>query len=365
MKITFFINTLSSGGAEHQLCILANMLESRGYDISIATYGDSADHYPLRQGINRIWISRGLNKYQKLIYIWKFFLTLKSDWVIIFDQRNSLYALPPLFLNKKISVMCGERNFNNEKLTFAEKILISLLYRRATFVVSNNYTQERFLRSYNKNLDKKLSTIINYTDLKEFIPGSDASNEKIVIGVLARYTKQKNYVRFCKAVKMLYDKYGNVFQVKWCGRKFISKDILEPGYKELSALIKEYGIENTFQINDHIKDTKMFLQSIDFFCLPSLHEGFSNALAEAICCGKPVIASDVSDNSVMVHEGVNGFLFDPLIEENIFKALERALFIDKDESKKMSLNSRNIAESIFSEEKFAQSYIDLLNTRSS
>ena len=95
-------------------------------------------------------------------------------------------------------------------------------------------------------------------------------------------------------------------------------------------------------------------------CLPSLHEGFSNSISEYICCGRPVICSDVSDNSVMVHDGENGFLFDPLNVESIMEAFVRYFDISFEQRDKMGVRSREIAESLFDKDKFIESYIKLI-----
>ena len=54
MKITCFICSLSSGGAEHQLTELTRQLHDRGYDITITTFADVADHYACADGISLI-----------------------------------------------------------------------------------------------------------------------------------------------------------------------------------------------------------------------------------------------------------------------------------------------------------------------
>jgi glycosyltransferase involved in cell wall biosynthesis len=61
------------------------------------------------------------------------------------------------------------------------------------------------------------------------------------------------------------------------------------------------------------------MSAIDVFVLPSLSEGLSNALMEAMACGSCVIASNVGGNPELITDGVTGLLFpsqdrDALIE---------------------------------------------------
>jgi glycosyltransferase involved in cell wall biosynthesis len=51
------------------------------------------------------------------------------------------------------------------------------------------------------------------------------------------------------------------------------------------------------------------LRAIDIFVLPSLSEGLSNSLLEAMGCGCCPIASDTGGNPELVKDGETGLLF--------------------------------------------------------
>ena len=58
-------------------------------------------------------------------------------------------------------------------------------------------------------------------------------------------------------------------------------------------------------------DVAEWLRSIDIFVLPSLSEGLSNSLMEAMACGCCAVASRTGGNIELVTDGRTGWLFEP------------------------------------------------------
>ena len=74
-SIVCFTESMAGGGAEHQMSFLANFLVEKGYNVSLVTYTDIPDHYPINDAINRIVIGKGKGKICKAIEIFKFFFS--------------------------------------------------------------------------------------------------------------------------------------------------------------------------------------------------------------------------------------------------------------------------------------------------
>ena len=362
-KVVCFINSLSNGGAETQICHLANQLVERGYEVVMATYADLQDLRPLSPKVNRYRISPGAGKWGKFIGIFKFFLTVKTDCVISFCQRNNLVSLIPLFFrSRRIKVIAGERNNTFGKPTWKELSLVHFLYRRADFIVSNSYSQRKHILSLNPKLEKKTLTIINYTDLTLFNVHEAPVNDKYEIGVFCRYDMQKNVIRVSHVAKRLVENGHTNFIIRWYGLKTSKGTMQRAGYRLFKRTIEEDGVCDYFELNDYVSNVNEKIRDFDILCVPSLYEGFSNSIAEAICSGKPMIVSDVSDNSLMVREGQNGFLFDPKDEVSMYNAFERLFSTSKKELVEMGERSRQIAEELFPKNSFIDSYLSLIES---
>ena len=62
----------------------------------------------------------------------------------------------------------------------------------------------------------------------------------------------------------------------------------------------------------------------------------------------------------MVHDGDNGFLFDPLNVESIMEGFVKYFETSLEQRVQMGVRSREIAESLFDKNKFIESYIKLI-----
>ncbi len=107
-----------------------------------------------------------------------------------------------------------------------------------------------------------------------------------------------------------------------------------------------------------ITDPMSVYPAIDLLVLPSLWEGLSMTLIEAMAFGKPLVASNIKGNRECVRQGQNGFLCTPRAPEE-FKAAIRTLFMDRDLYQRMSLASRQFSKQYFDAEKNCQDVINL------
>lgn len=358
-KISCFIGSLTSGGAEHQMVILANFLSEKGYEVELVTYTDILDHYVVSNKVKRIRIAENKSIIKKILRVFNYVLNTKVDCIISFMSRNNMLVLLPALFRKDIRIIAGERCVMFSAMRWYQRLNYSLLYNRADFLVPNSYTQKNQILNINEKYKEKTVVITNYTDYTLFdvrIP-----NNKIVkIGILARYAPQKNYVRFVEVVKILKEKSSVPFQFVWYGNKEIGQDVPNKYYLHFSELIKENGLEDVVVLNNHVQNVRDIIPQFDAMCLPSVGEGFSNAISEYICCGKPVLCSNVADNGFMVKNYINGFLFDPTDTDNMVIAIQDFLNLTEKEREEMCYESRKIAENIFDKNKFIESYIALI-----
>lgn len=78
-------------------------------------------------------------------------------------------------------------------------------------------------------------------------------------------------------------------------------------------------------VHSSIHDVERAYAAADVFVLPSVSEGLSNALLEAMASGLAVLASRVGGTVEAVEEGRTGFLFDPASGEDMRRQIAKFL----------------------------------------
>ena len=362
-SITCFIGALGSGGAEHQMAYLADFLAEKGYKVCIASFIDMPDHYLLRDDVTRIRIAEGKSRLKKILSIFHFFLFRKTDCVISFTQRANMLCLIPLLFRRKILAIAGERNMSRGKQTKREKILLSFLYKRADFIVPNSITQSNYIVKLKPGLAHKVITIINYTDINSFNTSPLPLGKVLHIAIFARFQRQKNCMRFVEMLGRLNHYSGRSFIIDWYGRHDFDNPLLLEYYNKFKESIEKNGVDDLLKIKEPVKDVSERIANYDAVCLPSVLEGFSNSIAEGIASGRPMIVSDISDNSRMVREGENGILFNPFDVSDMCEKFKEFLNLPNQTLIQMGQKSRSIAEELFDKDRFLNDYISLIETK--
>jgi glycosyltransferase involved in cell wall biosynthesis len=72
-----------------------------------------------------------------------------------------------------------------------------------------------------------------------------------------------------------------------------------PLHDELAARVRGLALTESVQFLGNVDDPADLLAALDVYVCPSLAEGMSNALLEAMACGLPCVATDVADHRRM------------------------------------------------------------------
>jgi glycosyltransferase involved in cell wall biosynthesis len=203
-------------------------------------------------------------------------------------------------------------------------------------VHGKNYFWEKLRRRVTYRLVSRHGTLVVVSqDLKRFVCDKVgvAGNRVEVIynGVAPAQMVTDEEVQKCKAELEVSGSYpmlgvvGSLYPVK--GHRFLLEamqeiirqwpkaQLLVIGRGELEVSLKEQVEQLAIGANVHFlgmrQDVPRLLSLLDVCILPSLSEGLSLALLEAMASGKPVVATRVGGNPELIDHGRTGFLVQP------------------------------------------------------
>jgi glycosyltransferase involved in cell wall biosynthesis len=115
----------------------------------------------------------------------------------------------------------------------------------------------------------------------------------------------------------------------------------------LEAQAKQLGIADQVKFLGHISEEELpkAYERATLFAMPSIAELQSIATMEAMASGRPVVAADAMALPHLVHDGDNGYLFEPNDVDMFADRLLKVLTADKKELARLSENSLYLIQS--------------------
>ena len=212
----------------------------------------------------------------------------------------------------------------------------------------------------------RIEQIINGVDIERFVPprGSDDkclellefSGDRLIVGTVGRLDGVKDQLNLVTALGMLFDRRP---ELKDRVRIAIVGD--GPARADVQAAIASADLEELCWLPGGREDIPEILRTFDIFALPSLAEGISNTILEAMATGLPIVATDVGGNALLVEDGANGQIVPAADPDSLGRAVE-ALIDDDELRKQRGECSRRFAEEKFSLQTMIGRYRQLYDT---
>ena len=364
MKILFFIDDLGSGGAQRQLVNLAIQISTLGNDVDVLSY--SGNNY-YRELLEQSGISCKLVEEKRAV---SRLLKVRRE------IRNGNYKAVIAFLGvpvfiaelaglpfRRWKMIAGERSANPVIAKSTKSRFMRLFHFSADYVVSNSYANQKLVKKVNPLLKSgKLKVIYNTVDLNKFriIPDFQfKQNNKLKIVVPASYRRLKNLTGLIEAVNMLSIEEKTGLQIEWYGDKTPSN---HPQYvlPDAEVLIEKYNLQSVITLHHVEPEIENIIRQADAIGLFSFFEGLPNTVCEGMACGKPVIASAVSDVPLLIEDKIGGVLCNPDDVISITNALRYMLKCTPIQMQGMGLYNREKAEKLFDEKKIVEEYLQLI-----
>lgn len=271
-----------------------------------------------------------------LTYAWKGYqfadVLMKKEK---FDVVHAFFTVPCGFmamkLSKKynvpyiVSLRGADVPGYSERFTLLYNLLRPLtrmIWTRASNIVSNSSGLRTL--ALKTNQEQEISIIPNGIDIEEFIPDTEKEIDGYVrILCVSRLTPRKGINYLIDAMQILLAEDAE--------RKIELWIVGEGGATEsLKEQAKELHIEKNVKFFGLVKHDELakYYKMADVFCLPSLNEGMSNTMLEALASGMPIVATVTGGTEELVSDGENGFYVDQKSPEDLAEKLEQLILDD-------------------------------------
>lgn len=122
--------------------------------------------------------------------------------------------------------------------------------------------------------------------------------------------------------------------------------------------IDDAGLDGRVVLAGSFDTVDDFLAAADLFILPSLEEGMSRALLEAMAAGLPVVATDIAGNRTLVENDVQGLLVPVHDAEALAQAIDR-VWNDSALANRLGAAARERVQKEFSLDQQVRAHLDL------
>lgn len=290
-------NGFSGGGHKVTKKLIEGLIESDLFDIDV--FCKKSSSIGQMQGINSI---TSLNKktfkqdLQNKLSAQDYDYVLSSDVLLPF-ANNLIHSNSSRFKSKNCKNFLHQqilKIFNARKIKAQES---NLSYDKATFTVSESLKND-YVQNYKLDKNKVFVCHPGVDKDLEFIP--PAQNSQFVIGSIVGGGLNKGGYLLLSALK----KIPQSANIK---ARVIFPKIQKSGiFKTVVKLLK---LQDKIEILPKQADMDAYYKSVDCYVLPSCNEAFGLVVTEAAANSKPSIVSSTTGVRELIHDGVDGFVF--------------------------------------------------------
>ena len=284
-----------------------------------------------------------------------------SSMIATYTKRKQNF---PLVLTNHGKLIFGNYIADKIEETYM-KYVGKRIFELSDAIVVNSESDKNFVASIAPKASEKIYVLHNAVDpklLEEKLKNANAMNfDEIEAGFKILYVgvlvKRKGVEWLIKAMKIIREK------TSYDAKCILVGEGQDREYFE--SLVRRYGLSDRVLFTGRVSDEKLIwlYTNSDIFVLPSLSEGCSTSILEAMYFGLPVIATNIPGNRD--HFKDVAILVPPKNEKELTKAI--LLLIENEELKKyLAKKGRQLINTEYTWDKiskrYEEIYQEILNT---
>lgn len=305
MRVVQIIDSLEAGGAERMAVSYANALaQKKDFSGLVATRKEGALLNQINDGVSYLFLKKKSALDLKSVFRLKSFV--KKNQIEIIHAHGTSFFLAFLLKLTQPSIKLiwhdhyGDSEFLSKRPMLGLKMAIPFFDGIIAVNQKLKVWAEKELNFNNTiylpNFPSKETEIPDHTVLKGI------EGKRIVC--LANLRVQKNHFLLLEVAKRIKESHP-----EWSFH-LVGKDFRDDYSEQIRRLIIEFDLENTVFLYGSKQDVKNILDQSTIAILTSQSEGLPVALLEYGWHKKPVVVTQVGEISLLIKNGVNGFIVD-------------------------------------------------------
>ncbi len=362
IRILHVVTSLEPGGLENGVVNLSNGLDPARFETSIACIervGDFANRLNSGVEVHCLGKKAGFS-WAAVVELGKLLRKIRPDVLHTHDLGPLIYGVLAKYRAGAASaVLHGEHaELRPEEKTLKRRWLRRFLYLACARVhtvsesLKKSLAQEGFSGS-------QIQAVLNGVNCEHFSPGRsvrDAREElkipeaAVVMGIVGRFGAFKRHEFLISAFELLAAKRPEAFLLI----------VGDNGPEKENALrrCRDSDFRNRIVWAGFQLDTAPYYRAMDLLAIPSVNEGLSNAMLEAMACGVPCLTHPACGSSEVIENGKNGFIREMTTPAAL--AAEMGTLLERQEVLlEAGHRARKTAEESFSLEAMLKNYGDL------
>lgn len=338
MKVLFYINILSGGGAERVLTNVANYFVSQGHETVVVNTFYTPNEYPLDKQAKHIYLETEekaanfwVRNYQRIKKLRKVLKKEKPDVAISFMTEPNFRLIMASAGLKNKTLVSLRINPEYEDKGIRGKFFLRVPFQCADGVV---FQTEHAHKYFGKRVERHSRVIVN--PVNSLFYGEPYEGERKNIVTAGRLCAQKNQLMLIDAFSRLANETQDNLLIYGDGDY---KELLQKRIDELGINDRIFLMGNESKLYEKLKSAKLFVFPSDF-------EGLPNALMEAMALGLPAISTDCDGGGarMLLDHGKNGYLIPKRDTDALEKIMREVLALSSEEREKIGAEARKTAE---------------------
>ena len=332
IKILFFIDSISGGGAEKVLRNLVNNMDQKKFDITVQAFDDPTGRKLLKEGIHFKTINRFRNTTLNKVY--QYWLRLCAELKILYPLYiKDDYDIEVAYLEcGPTKIISSSTNKNAVKIAWVH----CDLEKKEDFISSISKTEKYYKKfdkvvcvsqnvkeSFEKLFGKKPESTVLYNvneekkiidKAKEPLSIKRKHNGQLLVAV-GRLTWQKGFDRLIESCRRLNDD-GYDFELWILGEG--------PERKTLEEMVRKYQLNDRITFCGFVSNPYPCIEQADILVCSSRYEGLSTVITEGLILGKAIVTTACTGMKELLGDSEYGLITEDN-EEGLYKGIKKML----------------------------------------